>query len=94
MNVINNCSQYYPHAGKKDPCGGRVHDLTIKWIKIGEYQVPLEPVPGTLVCDDHMQSFIDLGNRKGYQYSIVTDVVVGEIEFTSEEGKPHRKEQE
>jgi len=36
-----------------------------------------------------MQAFIELGQREGFQYTIVEDEVIGEIE-----GKPSAKEKE
>jgi len=87
MKSFSHCSQYYPYAGKVDPCSGVVHNLTIR--SETEFGKPITTI---VVCDGHMQSFMDLCERPKYETSIIGNEVVGEIEQASIEGKPPAKE--
>ena len=86
MQSMSKCSQYYPYAEKTSPCGGNVHELTIKY-KVGRVKSLNTPV-----CDAHMQSFKELGQRKQYQFTIEGDKIIGVITPTSPEGQPSTKE--
>lgn len=87
MQSVSKCSQYYPYAGKTSPCSGNVHELTIKyndgWLKPTDIQV----------CDAHIQSFQELGQREKFQFTIEGDKIIGVITTTSLEGQLPTKEQ-
>jgi len=75
---------------KTDPCSGNAHQVTILWQRADGYNFNSKrPEKAGTVCDGHMQAFIELGQREGFQYTIVEDEVIGEIE-----GKPSAKEKE
>ena len=94
MQSIPHCSQYNPRAGKTDPCSDAVHQVSILWTQADGYRFnPTKPLDSGMVCDGHMQSFIELGQRDEFKYSIVEDEVIGEIAPQTIEGKPPTKEQ-
>lgn len=86
MQSVSQCSQYYPYAGKTQPCSGNVHELTVKTEAIA---TPYEDI---IVCEAHIQSFKKLGQREGFLFAIVGDNIIGEIAH-SEEGQSPKKEQ-
>lgn len=83
------CDQLNPYAHKTDLCGGNVHRISILWEKAEGYVFnPTKPESAGTICDSHMQSFIALGQRETFQYSIAEDAIIGEIAPPAEEGQP------
>jgi hypothetical protein len=92
---FNHCDQLNPYADKTDLCSGNVHRMLIQWIEADGYVIDTtKPIDGGTVCDTHMQSFIDLGQRPKFTYTIKKDVIIGDIAPPSTEGqqKPPTKE--
>lgn len=81
MLLISNCSQFYPYAGKTIPCSGNVHELTT------EYNDKRIKPTKTPVCDNHMESFKELGQRPKFEFTIIGDTIIAVITTTSPEGQ-------
>jgi len=78
--LMQHCGQHYPYAGKTSPCSGTVHDVTIRREPNGINPVVMQPESAGTVCDGHMQSFIELGHRETYRFSIISKKSVGVID--------------
>lgn len=81
MLSISNCSQFYPSVGKTSPCGGNIHQLTTKYT---DNRIPPTDIQ---VCDSHMESFKELGQRPKFELTIIEDRIIGVITPMSSEGQ-------
>ncbi len=81
MLSIVNCSQFYPYAGKTIRCDGNVHMLTTKYNDDRIYPTDNQ------VCDSHMESFKELGQRPKFRFTIIEDRIIGVIIPMSPEGQ-------
>lgn len=86
MLSIENCSEFYPYAGKTSPCGGNVHMLTTK---MDDNRIKPTDIK---VCDSHMESFKELGQRPKFQFTVIEDSIIGVITpMSSERQRPSQE---
>lgn len=93
MKQIVHCNQYYPWAGKNDPCSGQVFHVYTNNKSRDGYSEDKTEYDGGLVCEGHMKSYEELADRTAeYRgFIIVRKEVVGTI-GTAEGGASVSKE--
>lgn len=80
MNIhTNNCSVGSMSQYRGEPnseCSGPLHELTIQWAMRGGNPTPQEKPVVTRVCEAHVPFFTEMGQREGYQYTILLDKTI------------------
>lgn len=78
MNLVL-CDQFYPYAGKNEPCSGNVHEVFTKYDPTEGQSGDNTEYSGGRVCDGHMQSFVNTGKNRKNPFSIVRSELIGSI---------------